>query len=43
MPAYYTLIPCLVDTVESELQKQEIEIRKVENIVHVEKGKKASR
>ena len=37
LPAHYTLIPCLVDTVESELLKQEIEIRKVENIVHVEK------
>ncbi|MDR9757942.1 MAG: VWA domain-containing protein [Syntrophomonadaceae bacterium] len=37
LPAHYTLIPCLVDAVESELHKQEIEIRKVENIIHVEK------
>lgn len=37
LPAHYTLIPCLVDTVESQLQEQAIEIRKVENIVHVEK------
>lgn len=36
-PKYYTLLPCLVDTVEFELERQEIEIRKVENIIHVEK------
>ncbi len=31
------LIPCLVDTVETELARQEVEIRKVASIFHTEK------
>jgi magnesium chelatase subunit D len=37
-PKDYALIPCLVDTIETELIHQGIEIRKVNNIVHVEIG-----
>lgn len=36
-PEDITLIPCLVDTIEVELTRQGVEIRKVENILHVEK------
>jgi magnesium chelatase subunit D len=36
-PQHYALIPCLVDAIETELANQKIEIRKVENIFHVEK------
>lgn len=34
---HYCLIPCLVDTIETELANQNIEIRKIDNIYHVEK------
>lgn len=40
-PQHYTLIPCLVDAIETELTNQDIEIRKVENIFHVEKREQA--
>ncbi|HHW40893.1 MAG TPA: VWA domain-containing protein [Syntrophomonadaceae bacterium] len=33
----FDLIPCLVDTIETELARQGVEIRKVESIFHVEK------
>jgi len=33
----FDLIPCLVDTIETELARQGVEIRKVERIFHVEK------
>lgn len=36
-PKYYSLIPCLVDSTETELANQGIEIRKVKDIFHVEK------
>jgi magnesium chelatase subunit D len=36
-PEHCALIPSLVDAIETELANQQIEIRKVENIVHVEK------
>lgn len=37
-PKDYALIPCLVDAIETEIINQNIEIRKVNNIVHVEIG-----
>ncbi|MDD2555097.1 MAG: VWA domain-containing protein [Syntrophaceticus sp.] len=36
-PEHYCLILCLVDTIETELARQKIEIRKIDNIYHVEK------
>lgn len=37
-PKDHTLIPCLIDAIETEITHQGIEIRKVNNIVHVEIG-----